>query len=186
MMGFIFYEPSPRNACALLPSVVNSLPAGIDRVGVFVDAPIEYMLQTAQRYGLTAVQLHGHETQDVCLAMRKAGLKVMKAIGVDRGIDWETVRPYEGAADMYVFDTFTASYGGSGKKFDWELLSDYPLDTPFLLSGGISPEDAATVCSAAASLPLMAGVDINSRFEIRPGKKDPSLVKKFKSLIQKH
>lgn len=183
MMGFIFYASSPRNACALLPSAVNALPVGIDRVGVFVDAPVSHMIRTAQRYGLTTVQLHGCETPDTCRTLRQSGLKVMKAIGVSSGIDWEAIRTYEGAVDMYVLDTHTNSYGGSGRKFDWNLLLDYPLETPFLLSGGIAPDDAEAVCAAAATLPLMAGVDINSRFETRPGVKDPELVEKFQKSI---
>lgn len=184
MMGFIFYAPSPRNACALQPSTVNTLPAQIDRVGVFVDAPVEHILHTAQRYGLTAIQLHGHESPDTCLALRKAGMKVMKAIGISSNIDWNNVRPYEGTVDMYVFDTPSPVHGGSGCKYDWYLLRDYPLTTPFLLSGGIGPDDAEAVSAAAASLPLMTGVDINSRFETRPGSKDTALVSKFISSIQ--
>lgn len=86
MMGFIFYAPSPRNACALLPSVVNALPADISRVGVFVDAPVDHILHTASRYGLDTVQLHGKETPDTCRELRRAGLRVMKAIGVNKDI----------------------------------------------------------------------------------------------------
>lgn len=136
-MGFIFYAPSPRNACALLPSIVNSLPADIERVGVFVDAPVEHVLHTASRYGLDTVQLHGKETPEMCRQLRASGLKVMKAIGINPDINWEDVRCYEGSVDMYVLDTLTAMHGGSGRKFDWNLLRDYPLGTLFLISGGI-------------------------------------------------
>ncbi len=179
MMGFIFYAPSPRNACALLPSVVNALPEGIERTGVFVDAPVDHILHTASRYGLTTVQLHGRETPEMCLTLRRSGLRVMKAIGINPDIDWDTLRPYEGTVDLYVFDTLTAIHGGSGRKFDWTLLRTYPLATPFLLSGGIGPDDADAITQAAATLPLMAGIDINSRFETQPGTKDPILVSNF-------
>ena len=179
MMGFIFYAPSPRNACALLPSVVNALPEGIERTGVFVDAPVDHILHTASRYGLTTVQLHGREPPDMCLTLRRSGLRVMKAIGINPDIDWDTLRPYEGTVDLYVFDTLTAIHGGSGRKFDWTLLRTYPLATPFLLSGGIGPDDADAITQAAATLPLMAGIDINSRFETQPGTKDPILVSNF-------
>lgn len=181
MMGFIFYAPSPRNACALLPSVVDELPADIDRTGVFVDAPVEHILHTASRYGLSTVQLHGKETPETCRTLRDAGLRVMKAIGIDRDIDWGTVAQYEGNVDLFVFDTLTAVHGGSGRKYDWSILRDYQLSTPFLLSGGITPADSAAVAEAAATLPHMAGVDINSRFETRPGCKDPQLVRRFLS-----
>lgn len=179
MMGFIFYAFSPRNACALLPSMVAELPDEIERVGVFVDAPVDHMLHVAGRYGLTTIQLHGKESPEVCRALREHGLRVMKAFGIDEDIDWETLRPYEGSVDRFVFDTATAYHGGSGRKFDWSLLHDYPLTTPFLLSGGIGPDDAQAVLEAATSLPMMEGVDINSRFEIRPGNKSPELVKTF-------
>lgn len=179
MMGFIFYAPSPRNACALLPSVVNALPAGISRVGVFVDAPVSHILHTAARYGLDTVQLHGKETPDTCRELRRAGLRVMKAIGINKDIDWSDVRPYEGSVDMLVLDTLTAIHGGSGRKFDWSLLNSYPLSIPFLLSGGIGPDDIDAVAEAMTTLPLMAGVDINSRFEITPGSKNPQLAANF-------
>ena len=179
MMGFIFYAFSPRNACALLPSAVDAIPSDIERVGVFVNTPVEHILRTAARYGLTAIQLHGNESPETCDALRKSGLKVMKAIGIGDNIDWENLRRYEGTIDRFVFDTATDYHGGSGRKFDWTLLRDYPLATPFLLSGGITPDDADVIREAAASLPMMEGVDINSRFETRPGYKSPQLVKAF-------
>ena len=103
----------------------------------------------------------------------------MKAFGIEDTVDWETLRPYEESVDRFIFDTATAYHGGSGRKFAWSVLNDYPLVTPFLLSGGIGPDDAQAVLEAASSLPLMAGVDINSRFETRPGCKSPELVKTF-------
>ena len=115
----------------------------------------------------------------MCLTLRRSGLRVMKAIGINPDIDWDTLRPYEGTVDLYVFDTLTAIHGGSGRKFDWTLLRTYPLATPFLLSGGIGPDDADAITQAAATLPLMAGIDINSRFETQPGTKDPILVSNF-------
>lgn len=179
MMGFIFYAFSPRNACALLPSVVAELPVEIERCGVFVDAPLDHILHIASRYGLTTVQLHGKESPETCRELRAKGLRVMKAIGIEENVDWDSLRPYEGCIDRFVFDTATAYHGGSGRKFDWSLLHDYPLTTPFLLSGGIGPDDADAIREAATTLPLMAGVDINSRFERHPGCKSPDLVKAF-------
>lgn len=179
MMGFIFYAPSPRNACALFPQIVNALPADIGRVGVFVDAPVDHILHTASRYGLSIIQLHGRETPEMCCALRSAGLKVIKAIGVNDDIDWATVSHYEDKVDLYVLDTLTAIHGGSGRKFNWALLRGYPLSTPFLLSGGIGPDDAEAVKKAASVFPLMAGVDINSRFETIPGAKSPQLIANF-------
>lgn len=183
MMGFIFYSRSPRDAHGLPTSCVKSLPAGIERVGVFVDTPVETILQTADRYGLSAIQLHGKENTGDCSRLRDSGLKVMKAFGIGSGVNWEGLRIYEDSVDMFVLDTLTSKYGGSGRKFDWDILKDYPLATPFLLSGGISPEDGDAVRNAAKTLPHMAGVDINSRFETAPGNKDVDAVAKFLKLI---
>ena len=179
MMGFIFYAPSPRNACALLPRIMADIPDDIERVGVFVDAPVEHIMRTVLRYGLTTIQLHGNESPEICRELRKPWLKVMKAIGIGENIGLEKLRQYEGSVDRFVFDTATAYHGGSGRKFDWTLLRDYPLTTPFLLSGGIGPDDAEAIREASASLPMMEGIDINSRFETRPGCKSPELVKAF-------
>lgn len=179
MMGFIFYAPSPRNACALLPSIVDSITSDIDRVGVFVDMPVDHVLHTASRYGLSVAQLHGAESPDVCRQLKDSGLKVMKAIGINKDVDWTTLKKYEDCIDMFVFDTLTAVHGGSGRKFDWNLLEGYTLDIPFLLSGGIGPNDISAVNEAFHSLPLMAGVDLNSRFETYPGSKDTTLIKDF-------
>lgn len=183
MIGLIFYAPSPRNACAMLPSSVKIIPDSIERVGVFVDAPVDHVLHTASRYGLTAVQLHGKEEPADCKALRDAGLKVMKAVGIGHDMDWTLLAPYAATVDLFVFDTLTAVHGGSGRKYDWNLLSTYPWEVPFLLSGGIGPDDAKAVLDASAALPLMAGVDINSRFESRPGCKDASKVESFMNAI---
>lgn len=184
MMGFIFYAPSPRNACAVLHSTVRSLPADIERVGVFVDSPVDHVLHVAGRYELDTIQLHGKETPEMCRAIREQGYKVMKAVGVNADIDWDEYRAYDGAVDMFVFDTLTAMHGGSGRKFDWSLLRTYPLSIPFLLGGGVGPDDARAAIEAASQLPLMAGVDINSRFEIKPGQKDTAKVSAFFNQIK--
>ncbi|MBD5333704.1 MAG: phosphoribosylanthranilate isomerase [Bacteroides sp.] len=184
MMGFIFHEPSPRNACDLSPTAVAPVPGEICRVGVFVDKPVEYMLEVVNRYGLSAVQLHGKESPETCREMKERGLTVMKAVGIDRNIDNMTLRAYEGSVDMFVFDTAGPQHGGTGRKFDWTILRYYSLATPFLLSGGIGPEDAPDILKAAAGLPGMAGVDINSRFEITPGYKSRELVKSFVDGLQ--
>ena len=179
MMGFIFYAPSPRNACALLHREVRNLPEDIDRVGVFVDAPVSHVLHLAEKYALTTIQLHGHESPAMCDEIRSNGYRVMKALGINRDTDWEEYRCYEGHTDLFILDTLTAMHGGSGRKFNWSLLRDYPLQSPFLLSGGIGPDDARAAMEAEASMTLMTGIDINSRFETSPGHKNITLLKQF-------
>lgn len=185
IMGFIFYQLSPRNACTLNPDAVKSIPPGIERAGVFVNSNIEQILNTVDKYSLTAVQLHGEESPELCRQLRSGNLKVLKAFGLGEDFNFERLIKYEGATDYFVFDTASASYGGSGKKFDWNILQDYSLSTPYLLSGGIGPEDSTAIREAYAALPHMDGVDINSRFEISPGKKSAELVSTFlKSIIK--
>ena len=185
MMGFIFYPPSPRNACSLNPEVVKSIPEDIERIGVFVNSTIDRIMDDVQRYSLTGVQLHGNETPEVCRQLRSSSLKVIKAIGIGEGVAMDRIVGFEDTVDMFVFDTATSGFGGSGKKFDWTHLKEYRLSVPFLLSGGIGPEDAEAVSEASATLPQMAGVDINSRFEISPGRKSAGLVKAFMEAILK-
>lgn len=170
MMGFIFYEKSPRYAGRLPEEAVKSLPDFVNPVGVFVDEETEAVIDTCKRYGIGIVQLHGHESPEQCRELKEAGFTVMKAFGISGETDWQEIAPYEGVADLFVFDTATPSKGGSGRKFDWSLLDSYPLATPYLLSGGIGPDDKDAVIGAMR--PKMAGVDLNSRFETSPGVKD--------------
>lgn len=176
MMGFIFYPGSPRYVGDLDPEVVRSLPDHIRPVGVFVNASTTDIVATCRRYGISIVQLHGDESPEQCRELRLDGLTVFKAIGVADASDVAKATPYDGEVDMLVFDTKTSSRGGSGVKFDHTLLDSYSLATPYLLSGGIGPDDVTAVVDAMR--PGMAGIDINSRFESEPG------VKNLRQLIQ--
>lgn len=184
LMGFIFWRRSPRYAGGLDPEVVRSLPEAISAVGVFVDAQVEEILETCGKYGIGIVQLHGSESPEVCAKLKSHGFKVLKAFGIHPDFDWERVRPYEDVTDMFVFDTHCDSRGGSGKKYDWNILADYPLSTPYLLSGGIGPDDSGAVIGALR--PKMAGVDINSRFESEPGIKDTDKLIHFIFSLRRH
>ncbi|MCM1337347.1 MAG: phosphoribosylanthranilate isomerase [Candidatus Amulumruptor caecigallinarius] len=171
LMGFIFYPPSPRNACSLDPQAVQALPSFVTPVGVFVNEDADVIASTCTRYGIDTVQLHGEESPELCGELRSRGLYVLKAFGISQDFDWDRLKPYEDVVEMFIFDTSTPSHGGSGQKFDWSLLDSYPLSTPYLLSGGIGPDDIDAVI--AAMRPRMAGVDVNSRFETSPGVKNP-------------
>lgn len=175
-MGFIFYPLSSRYAGGVAPEVLRKIPLHIRKVGVFVDASPEEIRKTVGRYGLDAVQLHGNETPDICGALRGT-VDVIKAFSLSSVDDLKACGVYEGLCDYYVFDTKTPLYGGSGEQYDWNMLSSYRGNTPFLLSGGIGPEDAKRVL--ALSYSSLAGVDLNSRFETRPGLKDLDKVEAF-------
>ncbi|MDD6209806.1 MAG: phosphoribosylanthranilate isomerase [Bacteroidales bacterium] len=185
-MGFIFYEASPRYAGGLLPAALRVVPSRIKRVGVFVDSPFGEILQISGAYGLDTVQLHGKETPGMCRQLQSEGLEVIKAFSIASREDTGIVELYGKCCDYYLFDTKTLLFGGSGKSFDWSVLETYNGDIPFLLSGGIGEEDAEKVASFMHS--MMAGIDLNSRFELMPGIKDVEKIKRFVSnkAIQKN
>ena len=104
-------------------------------------------------------------------------IKVIKALSVASKEDVARSKDYEGLVDLFLFDTRCPTMGGSGKQFDWDVLSAYNGHTPFLLSGGIGPDDAERV--RQFDHPMLAGIDLNSRFETEPGRKDVDLLRTF-------
>lgn len=177
LMGFIFYDKSPRNAAGLDPEVIRRLPDFIRPVAITVNRDFNGIMALCRQYGFKIVQLHGEESPELCRRLREEGLTVFKAIPVDSDIDWNSVAAYEGAADMFVFDTKSSSRGGTGRKFSWDILAGYPLSVPYLIGGGVGPDDIPAIIDAMR--PGMAGIDINSRFETEPGLKDLGLLINF-------
>ena len=170
-LGFIFAPKSPRFVGdALAPELVRALPPTIWKVGVFVNETTENILNTAHRFGLAAVQLHGYETPAQCEELGEAGLLVMKAFSVGQAVDFAALLPYVPYCDFFLFDTKGAAPGGNGAIFDWNLLSGYNLPVPYFLAGGLGLEHAAEL--AALRLPGLVGVDLNSSFETAPGVKN--------------
>lgn len=186
MAGFIFYDKSPRMVVEVEPDVIARLQArGVEPVALFVDETIDTVIDTMERSGFTTVQLHGGESPEYCDRLRERGLKVLKAIPIGCADDIEKCAVYNGHADMLVLDTRCACKGGSGRKFDWGLLEQAAFSTPFLLSGGIAPGDAVAVKELFKKMNgLMAGVDLNSKFETAPGLKSASLLSDFINIIK--
>ena len=182
-MGFIFYPKSPRYAEPLDSAVLNSLPATIKKIGVFVNEDLENTLTIAYKYKLDGLQLHGAELVDMCRELKKLGYLVIKAFPIAETYNFKVTKSYEGVCDYFLFDTKTEAYGGSGLKFNWKMLNEYTGDTPFLLSGGIALDDAEAI--QKIEHPKFAGIDLNSKFEVKPGLKNISLLKDFISNFQK-
>lgn len=173
MTGFIFHQASSR----FVETVPEYMPSSSYRVGVFVNSDTEYILYKVREFGLHMVQLHGSESPEQCKAIRGEGIEIIKAFSLKTDNADTITAPYDGLCRYYLFDTPCTAYGGSGKTFDWTLTGSYHGKTPFLLSGGIKPESLERI--SAFRHPSFAGIDINSGFEISPGKKNTEAISDF-------
>ena len=200
MIGMVFYPKSPRyvemqsSHAGIIPDYVKEdiniksakSPA---RVGVFVDDMVQNIVTRVVNYHLDYVQLHGNEPREMCENLRltldpdiRPGIKIIKAISVSDASDIQKYKEYVGAVDLFLFDTKCKTVGGSGQQFDWQVLEQYDGEIPFLLSGGIGPENASRL--HAFHHPKYIGIDLNSRFEIEPGVKDVEKLKGFLNEMQ--
>lgn len=175
LMGFIFHPKSPR----FVASLPEYMPKKQKRVGVFVNASLEQILAKAQKFSLEYIQLHGDEPPAFCSELKNRGLKVIRSQRIANADDIIRAESYN-MADLMIFDTKTELYGGSGKKFNWQLLENYKGCVPFLLSGGIRSDTFEEI--KAFFHPQFAGIDLNSGFEISPALKD---VGKLNNFIEK-
>ena len=177
-IGFIFYPKSKRFVGAEFSAeVLKIVPEPVKKVGVFVDEPSNKVIVTCQQLGLEVTQLHGSESPEYCRQVQQSGLTVFKAFSVDDQFDFEKLNVYSGVCDYFLFDTKGNVPGGTGQKFNWQLLQNYRGDVPFFLSGGIGPEDVKAIRHFGH--PRWCGLDINSGFEIEPALKDAAKVQKF-------
>lgn len=197
LMGFVFYPQSPRfvkmisSNAGVIPDYseerlryanADTQPTATNanepqRVGVFVDEMPQTIVTRIYNHRLQYVQLHGEESPTMIDNLKRTlipdiapDIKVIKALNVASREDVARYKDYEGVVDLFLFDTRCPTMGGSGKQFDWDVLGAYNGHTPFLLSGGIGPDDAYRV--RQFDHPMLAGIDLNSRFETEPGRKD--------------
>jgi phosphoribosylanthranilate isomerase len=171
-LGFIFYPKSSRYmGDELRAASLENLPPSIKKVGVFVNETTEIIRQRVQEFKLDMVQLHGDEAPSQCQELRAPDLLVMKAFALGGKFDFDTLLPYVPHCDYFLFDTKGEQPGGNGLVFDWQLLRDYALPVPYFLAGGLDLSHAETLRNL--QLPGLFAVDLNSRFEVSPGKKDP-------------
>ena len=163
-MGMIFWSGSKR----YVSRPPSRLPQRLKKVGVFVDASLDDIRQHVSDYQLDIIQLHGHETPAFLEVLKP--LTLIKAFNIADASDLQKTKAYEGIADYFLFDTKGKIVGGNGEKFDWTVLTAYEGATPFLLSGGIGPDDVQEVKQFHHQKCI--GIDLNSRFESAPGLKD--------------
>lgn len=190
MIGLIFYPPSPRyvqqfsSGAGIIPDYAPDMGKTPLRVGVFVDDMPQNIVTRVYNYKLDYIQLHGNEPRETLENLRatidpdiKPKVKIIKAISVSSAEDIKKYKVYVGAADLFLFDTKCKTVGGSGEQFDWQVLQAYDGDVPFLLSGGIGPDDAERIKNFHH--PKCIGIDLNSKFEIEPALKDVEKLKQF-------
>ena len=182
-LGFIFYPKSKRFVgFEPLPEVLAVVPDSVIKVGVFVDETPERVLFVSASWDLEAIQLHGNELPEFCGQMQQSGLIVIKVFSIDESFDFKGLEAYRENCNFFLFDTKSQLPGGSGKKFNWQLLNNYQLDIPFFLSGGIVTDDLNVI--RELNHPQLYGIDINSGFEISPALKDITKVEKFISQVR--
>lgn len=197
-LGFIFYEKSKRNFEGIIPE----LPKNIKKAGVFVNEYIEIVVSLVEEYQLEAIQLHGEESVEYIKELKsqielshelylsenyklgkKKPIEIIKVFGIKDQFDFEILKPYLDVVDYFLFDTKGDEKGGNGIHFNWQILKNYPFSKPIFLSGGIGLDDVEKVQEILQSILPIYGLDVNSKFEIEPGKKNIELLKKFKNEI---
>ncbi len=177
-VGFIFYPPSKRFVGENFDSaMLFSVPKNIRKVGVFVNETHKNILEKKEKYNLDIIQLHGEESSAFCADLERENIALIKVFSVSENFDFQTVESYLPYVNYFLFDTKTPQYGGSGKKFDWNLLENYTFEKPFLLSGGIGTEDVEQIKKIQIS--SLYGLDLNSQFETAPACKDVQKIHTF-------
>ncbi len=180
-MGLVFYSPSPRNvAPADARALIERAPITLEKVAIFVDPGDDLIDAVMDQVPINAVQLHGDETPErVAAIKRRVGVQVIKAIGVAREDDLAKAAAYEPMCDWLMFDAKAAAGasrpGGLGEAFDWRLLAGREWRRPWILSGGLTPQNVGQ----AVQITGAKFVDVSSGVESAPGVKEPRLIQAF-------
>ncbi|MEP0212432.1 MAG: phosphoribosylanthranilate isomerase [Cellulophaga sp.] len=187
-LGFIFWEPSSR----FFNGEMGNIPKNIKKVGVFVDADLDYVVDRINQYNLDIVQLHGKESPEFCKGLRNSNLglkgkqpQIIKVFSIKDSFDFSILAPFEKVCDYFLFDTKGKLPGGNGYTFNWSVLENYTSTKPYFLSGGIGIKDAdkikAFLHTPASKYCVV--LDVNSSFETEPGLKNIEKLKEFKTAL---
>ena len=183
-IGFIFYPGSLRFVGDDNGESLEAIrKCEKKKVGVFVNDTFENISIKAELYKLDFLQLHGNETPELCRELRQCGYSVIKAFSVSTAYDFKGMENYSGCCDFFLFDTKCSGYGGSGQRFDWSLLDEYNGSVSFLLSGGLTTDCYEDLVMLNHT--KLAGIDLNSGFEISPAMKDVDKLRTFINRIRK-
>ena len=182
-LGFIFWKPSKRS----FNDEPLVLPHRIKKIGVFVDAGLETIVEKVKKHQLVGVQLHGHESPEFCRMLKSelSGVAIIKVFSIEDEFNFEALQPYESICDHYLFDSKGKLPGGNGYRFNWKVLRGYPSTKPYFLSGGIGLEDWDSIREfmQTPESGYCHALDVNSKFEIEPGLKDINKLKTFMTKI---
>ncbi len=181
-LGFIFYKKSPRFIDAAdAAHIIEQLPPFVDRVGVFVNSTLSE-LEVAVRAGLSFIQLHGNESPEDCKVIQQEfpHCRIIKAFRVGEESSAETFESYNDCVASFLLDTYVkGAKGGTGAIFDWSIIEKLHLKKPFLLAGGLSPENIEQAIHQVRPY----GLDVNSGVEVEPGVKDHRRLRDLMQLV---
>ncbi len=181
MVGFVFFPPSPRNVELPAARALGERVRGRAlKVALSVDASDAELADAIAALKPDLLQLHGGETPERVIYVRKQfGIAVMKALPIAQRADLAAIRLYEHAADRLIFDARAPREatrpGGLGRSFDWRLLEHLDVVLPYMLSGGLDPDNLAEALRITAA----PGVDVSSGIERAPGEKDADKIRRF-------
>jgi phosphoribosylanthranilate isomerase len=175
-IGLIHHPDSPRYVAS---DVAEEIGAALKRrceiAGVFVNSTLEEVIDAAERENLTLLQFHGEEGPSFCVeAQRRTGAKVIKAMRISSAADVQAAETFR--TDFHLFDAYWHGiHGGTGKSFDWDLVTKRRSKVPMILAGGLTAENVA----GAVELVKPYAVDVVSGVEAEPGSKDHAKVEAF-------
>lgn len=173
-IGLNFYKASLRHINHQIACQIRTY-NDHQKVGVFVNSSMQYVIDMARIFNLDYIQLHGNETPDY-VSLLSSQFPVIKVFSIESKEDFDQTENYIGC-NYFLFDTKTKDFGGSGRKFDWQLIQYYTGKTPFLLAGGIKPGDEENINKIQHA--AFEGIDINSGFEAKPGLKNLQSIEDF-------
>ena len=179
LMGFIFYPKSERFVGALSLEGIDF--QSTQKVGVFVNEPLDSVAERVETFGLDYVQLHGNESPSYLKNVKYLGVKVIKVFRIKDQLPIDKMLAFDQQVDYFLYDTLSHEYGGSGKRFKWDILNESPSSKPFWLSGGLSIESLKMLNTINHR--GLTGIDVNSKFEDYPGMKNIELLKRLKKSL---
>lgn len=198
-LGFIFYDKSARSFDS---KNMPDLPKSIKKTGVFVNEDLDTVIEKINTHQLQAVQLHGEESPEYCLELKRHyqeknnkviaskktdgfELEIIKVFSIKNEFNFNVLKPYEAVCDYFLFDTKGQLPGGNGFTFNWDVLSHYPSTKPFFLSGGIGVDEIENLkqFQQSKASKYCYAIDVNSKFEIEAGLKNIDLLRNFKDTV---